>query len=102
MEQIITGVSAQTSPFHARAAAAATVADILRPPPLGRGQRILRLPVAAFNEIGLLFPPRNRRTGPWAHIAVVQGALAMVHEEIHAGPPQDEPAGLGTDDSWYR
>ncbi len=31
MEQIITGVSAQKTPFHARAAAA-TVADVMRPP----------------------------------------------------------------------
>jgi CBS domain-containing protein len=31
MEQIMTGVSAQKSPFHARAAAA-TVADVMRPP----------------------------------------------------------------------
>jgi hypothetical protein len=31
MEQIMTGISAQKSPFHSRAAAA-TVADIMRPP----------------------------------------------------------------------
>jgi CBS domain-containing protein len=32
MDQIITGVSAQKTPFHARAATA-TVADVMRPPP---------------------------------------------------------------------
>jgi CBS domain-containing protein len=37
MEQIITGVSAQKTPFHARAAAA-TVADVMRPPLITVGQ----------------------------------------------------------------
>ncbi|MGE5287681.1 MAG: cyclic nucleotide-binding/CBS domain-containing protein [Micromonosporaceae bacterium] len=37
MEQIVTGVSAQKTPFHARAAAA-TVADVMRPPLTTVGQ----------------------------------------------------------------
>jgi len=44
--------------------------------------------VAAFQEIGLAFPPVSWEEA-WAHIAVVaKGALDVLREEVHAGLPQ--------------
>lgn len=94
MEQILTGVSAQRSSSHSRADAA-TVADGMRHPVCAaasgssssRSQRSMRS--ACCSRPG---------TGDWAvgaHCRAGQGALAVAHEEIHAGLPQDEPAGSG-------
>ncbi len=70
MEQIMTGVSAQKSSFHPRAAAA-TVADVMRPPLSGPR------PSGSTSSVS----PRSMRsagrsrpgagTGPWTHIAVL-------------------------------
>jgi len=92
MEQIITGVSAQKSPFHAQprqpsqASCGHHVWAATSGSSSSRSQRSMRS--ACCSRPGTA-------TGPWAHIAVVQGALAVVHEEIHAGLPQDGPAGSG-------
>jgi hypothetical protein len=70
MEQIMTAVSAQKSSFHSRAAAA-TVADVMRPPPSGprpsgssssRSPRSMRSACRSRPGAG---------TGPWTHIAVL-------------------------------
>lgn len=70
MEQIMTGVSAQKSSFHSRAAAA-TVADVMRPAlsgPRPCGSSSSRSPRSMRSAC------RSRpgtRTGPWTHIAVL-------------------------------
>jgi hypothetical protein len=69
----MTGVSAQKSSFHSRAAAA-TVADVMRLPHLDRVQRILELPVAAFHEIGRPFPAGIWDRAVDAHCRAGQGS----------------------------
>ena len=58
-------------------------------------QQIIKLPVAAFYVIGPPFPPRNWYWGRRRILLWWPRALAVVREEIHAGLPQDEPAGSG-------
>ncbi len=90
MEQTMVAASAQKSSCHSRAAAA-TVQTSCGHPVWAAAQRILKLPAAAFHEIGLPFAP-----WPWAMDAPChagQEAPAVVHEENHAGLTQDEPAG---------
>jgi hypothetical protein len=70
MEQIMMGVSAQKSSFHSRTAAA-TVADVMRPPlsgPRPGGSSSSRSPRSMRSAC------RSRPgagTGPWTHIAVL-------------------------------
>jgi len=92
MEQTMVAASAQKSSCHSRAAAA-TVQTSFGHPVWAAAQRTLKLPAAAFHEIGLPFAPR---TWGWAMDAPChggQGTPAVVHEENHAGLTQDEPAG---------